>query len=165
MDFLDRERLEKWRSVQPSDIAAVSEIPEKTDPAFVALVAEKAPTFKSAGEIIDFVGSSAESFIELGRAGRLRFLAWVLGRKFDDSKDFMIALMSGNIEDEGDKGSADGSGEGLERVAPFFFSDLLAFAEALGPRMAAQIVDSRTLDIVTMAGAEASNEFEMKGQM
>jgi hypothetical protein len=165
MDFLRKDRLEKWRAVQPRDVASATEDPVDTDPAFVELVAKRLPTFRTAVSVRDFVAGKAEEFVALGRAGRLRFLAWVLRQKYSDEDEFMIALISDRMagDDEGDGGGA--SGTGLERVAPFFYSDLLAFAEAIGPRVAAQIVDVNTLEAVSGASLDVASEFEMKGQM
>ena len=167
MDILKKERLEKWKSVHPSDISSVMELNPVENTEFTALVAAKIPEFKSAANVLEFVESNGKEFEELGRAGRLRFLAWVLAQKYNDIRDFMIALKSGNNkedgseEDEGEKSS----GEGVKGAAPFFYSDLIAFAEALGPRFAAQIVDAQTLDIVTGASLEVANDMEMKGQI
>lgn len=163
MVMLSREALIKWRSVQPKDVASVTEDPAAVDPEFAETVERKLQELKSAGDVMAFVAEKAEAFKEIGRAGRLRFLAWVLAHKYSDIDDLMVALMSdGSEEDSGDSGS---SGEGLERVAPFFYSDLLAFAEALGPRIAAQIVDGETLDIVAGAANDVGTDYEMKGQM
>jgi len=164
MDFLKPERLAKWRAVQPRDIAAVTEDPGAVDPAFVELVARRLPTLETATAVLDFVGENADGFISVGRVGRLRFLAWVLSRKYGDIGDFMVALVSDRDPGEED-GGTEGTGDGRDRIAPFFYSDILALAEALGPRMAAQIVDAQTLDAVAGASLEVASEFEMKGSM
>jgi hypothetical protein len=161
MDFLRKERLEKWRSILPTDVGSAIEAPSSTDPVFVELVAKAIPGFKSATEVMGFVEQNAEAFTTLGRAGRLRFLAWVRARNYNDFDNFMSALTTAN-EVEGD---ASGTGGGIERVAPFFYSDLLALAEALGPRIAAGLVDAETLDVVAGASLEVATDYELKGRM
>lgn len=163
MDFLRQDRLAKWRAVQPKDIASVTEDPAKVDQAFVELVAAKLPTLATATAALDFAGENADGFIALGRAGRLRFLAWVMSRNYSDAGSFMADMVMDRSPEE-EEGSA-GGGDGKDKIAPFFYSDILAFAEAIGPRIAAQIVDSQTLDAVAGASLEVASEFEMKGRM
>lgn len=165
MDFLSKDRLVKWRAVQPKDVAAVTEDPVSVDPAFVELVSKRLPTLKTAAAALEFVGERAEDFKNLGRAGRLRFLAWVLAQKYSDIGVFMVALVSDTLPGEEEEGGAVAGGDGRDKIAPFFYSDILAFAEALGPRIAAQIVDAQTLDAVAGASQEVASEFEMKGRM
>lgn len=165
MDFLRQERLAKWRAVQPKDIASVTEDPQSTDTAFVELVANRIATITTAAAALDFAGENAEGFISVGRAGRLRFLAWVLSKKFPDEKDFMADLVSDRPAGDGEDDGTVSGGDGRDKIAPFFYSDILAFAEAIGPRIASQIVDSQTLDAVAGASLEVASEFEMKGRM
>ncbi|MBY3433165.1 hypothetical protein HFN89_03080 [Rhizobium laguerreae] len=165
MDFLNKDRLAKWRTVQPRDVAAVTEDPVSVDQTFVELVAKRLPTFKTAEAALAFAGERAEDFKNLGRAGRLRFLAWVLSQKYSDIGAFMGALVSDKLPGEEEEGGAVEGGDGRDKIAPFFYSDILAFAEALGPRIAAQIVDAQTLDAVAGASLEVASEFEMKGRM
>jgi hypothetical protein len=165
MDFLSKDRLVKWRAVQPKDVAAVTEDPISVDPAFVELVANRLPTLKTADAVLEFVGERAEDFKNLGRAGRLRFLAWVLAQKYPDISRFLNALVCDTVPGEDDEGGSVAGGDGRDKIAPFFYSDILAFAEALGPRVAAQIVDAQTLDAVAGASLEVASEFEMKGRM
>ncbi|MDW9478766.1 hypothetical protein GOB57_08615 [Sinorhizobium meliloti] len=165
MDFLSKDRLVKWRSVQPKDVAAVTEDPASVDPAFVELVANRLPTLKTADAVLNFVGERAEEFRNLGRAGRLRFVAWVLAQKYSDESRFLNALVCETMPGEEEDGDAVAGGDGRDKIAPFFYSDILAFAEALGPRIAAQIVDAQTLDAVAGASLEVASEFEMKGRM
>lgn len=165
MDFLRKERLEKWRAAQPADVAAATQDPVSSDPAFAALVASRLPTFTSASAVTQFVSAHPEEFIALGRAGRLRFLAWVFAKKYPDINDFTFQLISEKEVEEGEGGEGSAGEQGLDRVTPYFYSDLLAFAEAIGPRVAALIVDSNTLDAVAGAGLEMTSEFEMKGGM
>ena len=163
MDFLRQDRLTKWRAVQPRDIASVTEDPVSVDPAFVELVAKRLPTLATAASALDFAGEHADDFIALGRAGRLRFLAWVLSRKYSDERGFKEDLITDRLPDDEEGGAV--GGDGRDKIAPVFYSDILAFAEALGPRIAAQIVDSQTLDAVAGASLEVASEFEMKGRM
>jgi hypothetical protein len=165
MDFLSKDRLAKWREVQPRDVSAVTEDPVSIDPTFVELVAKRLPTLKTAEAVLDFAGEHAEDFKNLGRVGRLRFLAWVLAQKYNDIGAFMGALVSDKLPGEEEDGGSVEGGDGRDKIAPFFYSDILAFAEALGPRIAAQIVDAQTLDAVAGASLEVASEFEMKGRM
>jgi hypothetical protein len=165
MDFLSKDRLVKWRKVQPRDVAAVTEDPASVDQVFVELVAKRLPTLKTAEAVLDFAGERAEDFKNLGRAGRLRFLAWVRAQKYSDEGVFMAALVSDRLPGDEDEGGGVAGGDGRDKIAPFFYSDILAFAEALGPRIAAQIVDAQTLDAVAGASLEVASEFEMKGRM
>jgi hypothetical protein len=168
MDFLRHDRLVKWRAAQPRDIASVTGDPQKTDPAFVELVAKRLPALTSATAVLDFAGENADGFIALGRAGRLRFLAWVLSQSYSDIDDFKKDLVTDRApgDDDGEAGSDGGDGrDGRDKIAPFFYSDILAFAEALGPRIASQIVDEQTLNAVAGASMEVASEFEMKGRM
>jgi hypothetical protein len=165
MDFLSKDRLVKWRAVQPADIAAVTEDPASVDPAFVELVAKRLPTLKTASAALDFVGEYAEDFKNLGRAGRLRFLAHLIAQDYNDIGTFMFALVNDRPQSEEEEGGAATGGDGRDKIAPFFYADILAFAEALGPRIAAQIVDAQTLDAVAGASLEVASEFEMKGGM
>lgn len=162
MDILRNDRLAQWRSVLPGYVAVIIDEPKDGDPAFAELVAKSLPTFTDAAGVMKFVGENAEAFVSAGRAARLRFLAWVLARRFEDVSNFMFALSSDN--NAGEDGDGDeGSGEGLERVAPYFHSDFLAFAEAIGPHVAARIVSNDTLDVVTGASLDVIRDFEMKG--
>lgn len=165
MDFLSRDRLVKWRAVQPRDVAAVTEDPVAVDEAFVQTVSQRLPTLHTALAALDFAGEHADDFIKIGRAGRLRFLAWVQKKNFPDGKLFMDALTSDSLPGEDDDGGEVVGGDGRDKIAPVFYSDILAFAEALGPRIAAQIVDAQTLDAVAGASLDVVSEFEMKGRM
>jgi hypothetical protein len=165
MDFLSKDRLVKWRSVQPRDVAAVTEDPVSVDQNFVELVAKRLPTLKTAEAALDFAGEQADGFIKIGRAGRLRFLAWVKAKNYGDIGAFMGALVTDKLPGDEDDGGAVEGGDGRDKIAPFFYSDILAFAEALGPRIAAQIVDAQTLEAVAGASLEVASEFEMKGRM
>ena len=167
MDILSSDKLKKWKSILPDDISSIMEISSSNNEDFSILVTKEMPNFKSADNVLKFVSDNADEFEELGRAGRLRFLAWVGAQKFNDIKGFMVALNSGNNKEDGsESGESEGtSGEGVKGVTPFFHSDLIAFAEAIGPRVAAQIMDAQTLDMVTGASLEVANELEIKGQI
>nr|WP_250807998.1 hypothetical protein [Neorhizobium tomejilense] len=155
----------KWRAAQPDYIASVTGEPPSADPAFVELVAKRLPTLTTAAAALDFAGENADGFIALGRAGRLRFLAWVLSRQYSDIEDFKNDLVTDRLPGEDEAGEGTVSGDGRDKIAPFFYSDILALAEALGPRIANQIVDAQTLDAVAGASLEVASEFEMKGRM
>jgi hypothetical protein len=82
----------------------------------------------------------------------------------EQTKQFVAGLTFERPPEEVDESGGDGS-DGRDKIAPVFYADILALAEALGPKIAAQMVDSQTLDAVAGASLEATAEFEMKGRM
>lgn len=155
MSWLTKTSMEQWFALLPEDVAscmAQEDIKHSDqDEDFSKRIEE----LKSGQEILSFILSNADAIAEFGRPKRIRFLAWIASRDYPDVVQALQAIT--DDERAGSGGAADGS----EKVAPLFLSDIRALVEALGPRVAASIVDASTLTAIRHAGFEVANEFEM----
>jgi hypothetical protein len=155
MADLSRAKIDSWLASLPDDVR--SAIPEEDFDDGAAAEATRAMSGVSgAREVLVALEGAEDSFTQIGRAGRLRFLAWFAARPYSDAG--AMRIMTGGDDD----GSGDGAGV-LGKVAPLFAADLRAFVEALGPRAARLAVDGETLAAVTGAGFDVASEMGMGG--
>jgi hypothetical protein len=153
MSLLTLDKLKAWVALLPPDFAAEIGEPEAASEADLARLSEELGLIKDSQGVIDFVAANQEAFIGIGRAGRIRFLAWYRSQGHADCSQVIDRLSEG--EGEG--------GNGTSKVAPYFKSDLEAIAAALGRRMARGMVDTYTLDVIAGASYEAVAAMEMRG--
>jgi hypothetical protein len=152
MPELSGDKIRSWHERLPSDIRSV--IPEDfgtNDEACndVGFTLESI----ALSVLPDFIHENSEVFAVMGRARRIRVLAWMANRAGANGS----LLLNEIINEEGD-----GSGDfGTGKVAPLFREDLRALAEALGPRMARLQVSGGTLTAVLQAGYVAEAEAQM----
>jgi len=159
MTKLDKDSMSVWYGLLPADVAScieISELGEGESEATAIVGAIKG--FKNGEDVVGFVAQNPERFLTIGRARRLRFLAWLMAGNYPDKGMALQALANPDDEEQGSEGAAGGVG----KVAPYFKEDILALVEALGPRAARRIVDVGTLAAVTGAAYEVAGELEMR---
>jgi len=154
MDWLKKETLAAWHGLLPQDVASFMEKPSDEGQDAADRIATGIGTLKDGKAVINFVKENGDSFIEMGRTRRVRFLAWLAARDYPDKKEVLSAISDG-------EGGGKGAGE-AGVAAPYFLEDIRALVEALGPRAARLIVDAETLAAVKGAGYEVTSELEMR---
>jgi|HigsolmetaAR206D_1030411.scaffolds.fasta_scaffold00580_7 hypothetical protein len=150
---LDTAAVQAWFDRLPDD--ARSAMPDGVDGdetiamAFVGAVGKA----RDAADVLAAVETHQDSLARMGRARRIRFLAWFAARAYpQDTKAFDILTGKDSGDDDGSLGIA----------APIFRQDIEALVMALGPRAARQIVGPESLGLVAGAGYEVASELEMK---
>ena len=156
MQALAKDSMEAWFGLLPDDVASCMEKPGPEGQAEADAIAAALPGLGNGAELVGYVSSNPQPFIEIGRARRIRILAWLAAGDYPDKAAALQALAGEDGSGEG------GSAAGTEKVAPYFKEDIRAFVEALGPRAARGIVDAATLAAVTGAGFEVAGELEMR---
>jgi hypothetical protein len=157
MANLSKTGIESWLDRLPDDVREVMADPidAAADPAAIAFAAEIAAV-EDLAKVLDLVENNLALFEGLGRARRIRFLAWFASRTYPESLDLFRVLVEGyDDEDSGGRGA-------IEKVSMILAEDMRALAAALGPRAARQIVTGGTLEAVTGAGYEVTTELEMR---
>ncbi len=156
MRWFTKEGLLAWRQQIPDDIVVcIEEITDEGQEA-ADFIAKMLPAIEKPDDFLNLVKDNQEKFIEMGRARRLRFLAWCTARLYRETieREKLIVAIT-NLEKEGDGESSSGN------AGPYFLEDIKAFAEAIGPRAAALIVDENTLKTISGVGFEIANEIEL----
>lgn len=159
MQWLSKEALEAWRATLPDDVLTCVETIDDSGQDAADFIAKFLPDLKEVDDFIGMISANREKFMEMGRARRIRFLAWCTA-KFHSDKDERLRLIS-KITETGS--SEEGSSSGSQNVGVLFLEDIKAFAEAMGPRAAALIVDENTLSTVAGVGLELASDMEMRG--
>lgn len=157
MASLGRESMEAWYGKLPDDIASCMEKPGAEGQVEADAITSALPSLGGGTAVLEYVSGNDESFVTIGRARRIRFLAWLAARDYPDKVKAIQAL----TDAESSSGEG-GSGGGVQKVAPFFKEDIRALVQALGARAARRIVDADTLAAVTGAGYEVAGELEMR---
>lgn len=153
MSLLTLEKLKAWSELLPPDFASEIGGPDAGSAPHLAAISAALPSLKDSSDILAFVADNEDAFVGIGRAGRIRFLAWCRSLGGADSSLLIERLADG----EGDEG------RGTTKIAPYFKSDLEALAAALGRRMARGMVDTYTLDVIAGASYEAVAAMDMRG--
>jgi hypothetical protein len=153
MSLLTLEKLKSWSALLPPEFAAEVGDPDPESAPHLAAISEALPGLKDSDSVTAFVAANEDAFIGIGRAGRIRFLAWCRGVGHADGG----ALIERLTEGDGDEG------KGTGKVAPYFKSDLEAIAAALGKRMARGMVDAFTLDVIAGASYDVVGALDMRG--
>jgi hypothetical protein len=159
MQLLSKEALEAWRATLPDDVLTCIDAIDDSGQDAADFISKFLPDLKNLDDFSGLVSANREKFMEMGRARRIRFLAWCTA-KFHSDKDERLRLISkitetGSSEEEG--------GSGAQNVGILFLEDIKAFAAAMGPRAAALIVDENTLSTVAGVGLEMASDMEMRG--
>jgi hypothetical protein len=147
---LRKASVEEWIASLPSDVRSV--MPAASGDDFEGLAAlqteiERTPDSR----IADLVSRNGEAFKTMGRARRMRFLAWVARRASPDAGPIIRAVTS----EGGDEGDGDG-GHG-----PLFLEDLRAFVEALGPRVARLTFSEGAVEAAVQAAYRLQTEADL----
>lgn len=165
MADLSKTGIESWLDRLPADVRSVMEgdIDAAPDPAainFAAKMDEAANTpevVEAQEKMLELIEANGDLFEKLGRARRLRFLAWFVAKTYPDSSQPVRILIDGYDDEE----SQGGRGT-IGKVSMILAEDLRALVAALGPRAAKLIVTEGTLEAVTGAGYEVTTEMEMR---
>lgn len=152
MSQMDIESLKAWAALLPTDFASAVGTPDPSSSAHLSFVGQRLQTLSTSEQVLKFVEAHPDAFIGMGRPGRIRFLAWFQGKGHEDSPVVIDRITEG----DGDAGS------GAGKVAPYFKQDLEAIATVLGKRMAREMVDSYTLEVIAGASLEAAS-LDMRG--
>lgn len=153
MSLMTLDQIKAWAALLPPDFAAEIGEPEGDSAEHLSAISSALPSLKDSQSVLDFVAGNEDAFVGIGRAGRIRFLAWYRSQGHADSAIAIDTLTEG--EGEG--------GKGTSKVAPYFKSDMEAVAAALGRRMARGMVDTYTLDVIAGASYEAVAAMDMRG--
>lgn len=143
-----------WREKLPADLRAVVPDDLSGDEATLARIASKLAE-ADAERVPGIVLEHGEMFAAMGRARRVRFLAWLAKRAYPES-GIVISALIGKESDE--QGSTGRQGGGV--VAPYFLEDLRAFAEALGPRVARRMVGGDAVGLIARAASRVRTSAE-----
>jgi len=156
MQALARDSMEAWFGLLPDDVASCMEKPGQDGQAEADAIAAGLLSVGSGSDLVTYVAGNQDSFIAIGRARRIRILAWLAAGQYPDKVAALQAL-------SGEEGAGEGgSAAGTDKVAPYFKEDIRALVEALGPRAARGIVDAATLAAVAGAGYEVAGELDMR---
>lgn len=159
MRWFTKEGLVAWRSKIPDDILiCVDDITDEGQDA-ADFIAKLLPNAQTPDDYLEIVKNNQDKFIEMGRARRLRFLAWCNARLYRDKAERIKLNIAFTQLDK----TEDGSGTGTGSAGPYFLEDIKAFAEAIAPRAAALIVDEDTLKTISGVGIELENNRKMNG--
>jgi hypothetical protein len=153
MSLSTLEQLKAWADLLPADYAAEIGDPDPSAAPHLAVISAALPALKDSDSVLAFVSSNEDAFIGVGRAGRVRFLAWYMSLGLPERSAVMDRFSEG--EEEG--------GRGTTKVAPYFKSDMEAIAATLGRRVAHGMVDTYTLEMITGASREAVEVIELRG--
>lgn len=160
MQFLSKENLVQWKEKLPDDVlTCLDEIKDEGQAAADELSASFGK-LTTPDDFLEFVTANQDKFIEIGRTRRIRFLAWCTARLYSDKigREKLFSALTESGSDD-----SDGEGGGRKKIAPVFLADIQAFAEAIGPRAAALIVDENTLSTIAGVGFEIASDLEMRG--
>lgn len=155
MSLLTLDSVKAWTALLPADFAAEVGEPDVEVGPFLKGIANALPALKDSTEIRDFIANNQDAFIGIGRAGRIRFLAWCRGQGHPDYRVFMEAITEGEASGDGSKGTT--------KVAPYFKQDIEAIAAVMGRRQAREMVDGYTLEVIAGASYEAISVLDMRG--
>jgi len=153
MADLRKETIDAWFGRLPADVR--SAMPDGTageDPAGLAAT-EGLKGLSTPEDILTYVAGNQDLFLGMGRARRVRFLAWLTKRTYPEKIGVLEVLTDGG---------EDGGQGVMGKVAPVFLEDIRAIVEALGPRAARGIVDADTIAAVAGAGYELASEMDMR---
>lgn len=142
-----------WLDRLPDDIrSAVGDVAAGDDDRLAELsaVLSAAP----ADRLSVIVSERADDFMAMGRARRLRFLAWVARRTYPES-----GLLFRALAEDDDEGGQSG---GRSKIAPYFLEDVKALVNVLGPRVAMQVVNGDNLGAVVRSSYELQSESEFR---
>lgn len=142
---LKKDSMEAWWRLLPSDFKKQVSLDSAGDEARLTEISERLAKC-SYEEVVEILETDADLFIEMGRARRIRFLAWMASRTYPDSGALFRTLTS-ESEDGGDQ-------EGAGKVAPYFKEDIVAIVQAIGPRAAKMIINQDNLNQVVQASYE-----------
>lgn len=159
MQWFSKEALEAWRSALPDDVLTCVDAIDESGQESADFIVKLLPELKTSDDFSGLVSAHREKFIKMGRPRRIRFLAWC-SAQFYRNKDERLKLIS-KITETG-SGEAESS-SGTQSVGILFLEDIKAFAEAMGPRAAALIVDENTLSTVAGVGLEMASDLKLSG--
>lgn len=153
---LSETALKNWLGALPSDVRGVI---QAGDPARVSDILCQKVAASSPSEMIALFSGDATSALALGRIGRMRFLAWLLGRALP-REDWVQAIntLTGETEDGED---------GAQTARPsdatmLFLADMQSFNEhVVAPRLANRMVAADILALAADASAVLETEVQL----
>lgn len=148
---LKKESMEAWWKLLPSDFKKQVSLEDPGNEGRLVAISERLAKC-SYEEVVEILETDADLFIEMGRARRIRFLAWMASRTYPDSGALFRSLTS-ESEDEGDQ-------EGARKIAPYFKEDIMAIVQAIGPRAAKMIMNQDNLNQVVQASYEIQSRMQ-----
>jgi len=154
MADLMKDSIQAWLERLPEDVRSAIPDGAAGDEDAAKAVTEGIKGLATPEQVLEFVDGNGDSFVAMGRARRVRFLAWFASRTYPSRTESFVALTDGE--------AGDGGQGGRGKVAPFFLEDVRALVEALGPRAARGIVDAAAIEAVAGAGYEVQSELEMR---
>lgn len=151
---LGKDSMEAWFGLLPEDVASCMERPGEEGQAEAEKVEAALRSITNSSALVEFISGNEDAFISMGRARRIRFLAWLAAGDYPDKVKAIMHLSD-------TESTGDGAG-GAGKIAPYFKEDIRALVEALGPRKSRAIVDAATLAVITGAGLDVAGELEMR---
>jgi len=144
--------VQSWLRLLPDDLRSVlGEVTPDQDGNAAALVGDFGDD-PAPDDVLAAVEKHQDSILSLGRARRVRFLAWFARRTYPHSTGAFEILTD---EDGGEDGV-------LGKAGPVFAEDIRAIVAVLGIRAARQIADVETIEMIAGAGFEVTSEMEMR---
>jgi len=148
--LLGATEMEAWHGRMPADVrAAIPEDFREGTEDYVALSARI-----SAAKVEDahrIVASEADLFRRMGRARRLRFLAWAARRSTPDRPSAWARLFEKDAEGED---GGEGTASGLNDIVDLFIDDIRCLKDPLAALVVARIGDGENVRIVARAAQD-----------
>lgn len=154
---LSEHAMAAWAAKLPDDVRAVISGGDEASPegsgGLRAALASAPPS-----AVPGIVRGDADGARALGRAGRLRLMAWMAASEERPGAVFSRLVGEGEGEGEDSEGAPGGDPVGI-----LFLEDLKAIAEAVvGPRMSRRMVDDHTLGAVAEAAATLESDMAFR---
>ena len=147
--LLGIKEMEAWHGDMPPDVrAAIPEDFREGADEYGALSERISGT--KVEDAYRIVASEADLFRRMGRARRLRFLAWAAKRSMPDRPSAWARLFEKDAQSEG--GEAGGSGVG--DVVDMFVDDIRCLSAPLATLVIARIADGENVRVVASAAQE-----------
>lgn len=148
--LLGIKEMEAWHGRMPPDVRAAipEDFREGTDD--YGALSERITTAK-VEDAHRIVASEADLFRRMGRARRLRFLAWAAKRSTPDRPSAWARLFE---KDAGDGTAEGGEAGGVGDVVDLFVDDIRCLSGPLADRVIARISDGENVRIVASAAQE-----------
>jgi hypothetical protein len=151
--------ISKWMSKLPQDVLAALAEGDAPSPGGAPALSAAFGGAVGAPQVPDLVREHPDEAKALGRAGRVRLMAWVADNSGDNPGPVFRRLV-GEVaaDDDGGAGSA-----GSDTVGILFLEDIRSIARNVtGPRVAARIVDDSSLSMAVEAAATLESDMAFR---
>lgn len=135
-----------------------SDTPQATpeaDGSIAAIVASIDPS--DPGKVLEVVAAHDDEFVQMGRARRLRFLAWLVNQPYPNRR-MLSARLTGDGDVESDDGGGHQGGVNEGKSAPLFLADVKAIINSLGENFTKGLIGNIRLKQIQQASLRMQAE-------